>query len=294
MLGIAGCAPGPVGGRAAQSTAPRSSDSSGAVAPAGSETPSRSATACPTRGGWDCDLQGRIAAARAYIATRAGTVGVVLRDRRTGAVWRSEYADRLVWTASTIKLAMVVDLYTRSYAGRLVLGSQDRQNIAAMLHSSDDDAADALWYKFSGSDHLSFNNDFPEYGLTSLVPRSGFTGYYPYWGFQQCTPNDLDRLMQYLLTRLVPDDRAYVVSQLQSVAADQQWGVWSAGGAGHAGNKNGWSVEQGGWVVNSVGFAGRGQRYTLAIMNSLNGQGGYDEGVATDSRVAQILLKGRS
>ncbi len=57
------------------------------------------------------------------------------------------------------------------------------------------------------------------------------------------------------------------------------------------GNKNGWSQEQGGWVVNSVGFAGPRQRYTLAIMNSLNGgEGGYDDGVETTTRLAQILL----
>jgi len=50
------------------------------------------------------------------------------------------------------------------------------------------------------------------------------------------------------------------------------------------------SEEQGGWVINSVGFAGPNQRYTLAIMNGLNGQGGYDDGVATTTRLSQILL----
>jgi hypothetical protein len=46
-------------------------------------------------------------------------------------------------------------------------------------------------------------------------------------------------------------------------------------------------------VVNSVGFAGPGQRYTLAVMNSLGGDGGYDDGVATTTRLAQLLLQGR-
>lgn len=56
------------------------------------------------------------------------------------------------------------------------------------------------------------------------------------------------------------------------------------------GTKNGWSQEQGGWVVNSVRFAGPGQRYTLAIMNSLEGEGGFEDGRQTTTRLAEILL----
>ena len=54
------------------------------------------------------------------------------------------------------------------------------------------------------------------------------------------------------------------------------------------GNKDGWSLEQGGWVINSVGFAGPGQRYTLAVMNALGDQGGYDDGVATTTQLAHL------
>ena len=52
-------------------------------------------------------------------------------------------------------------------------------------------------------------------------------------------------------------------------------------------------MEQGGWVMNTVGFIGPDARYTLAVMNSLQGQGGYDEGQATDNQVAKILFDGR-
>jgi hypothetical protein len=45
--------------------------------------------------------------------------------------------------------------------------------------------------------------------------------------------------------------------------------------------------------MNTVGWAGPGQRYTLAVMNSLNGHGGYADGKATDSRVAKLLFGGR-
>ncbi|GLZ31017.1 hypothetical protein Lesp02_32060 [Lentzea sp. NBRC 105346] len=239
---------------------------------------------CPDTG-FDCDMQTRIAAVEKYVLTRPGTVGIVLRDRKTGAVWRNAHADDMVWTASTIKLAMVVNLFERNAAGKITLTAEDRGLIQAMLHSSDDKAADTLWKRYSGP---TFNAAFPAYGMTSLVAQRGYSSTFPYWGFEKCTPNDLDRLMTYVLDKA--PERDYILSQMQGVGPEQQWGVWRSG----AGAKNGWSEEDGGWVMNSVGFAGPGRRYTLAIMNNLAGKGGYDEGRATDTEVARILLDGRN
>ena len=238
----------------------------------------------------DCALEERIAAANTYLETRPGTVGFVVRDRESGSVYRSARSDEQVWTASTIKLAMAADLLIKDRAQSIRLSAGDRQLIEAMLHSSDDDAADALWTKYSGSDHLTFNRDFQAFGMTDLESQRGFSDVYPYWGFQKCTPDDLDHLMQYVLDKLDAEDRDYLVNQMKNVAPIQQWGVWAAGPDEHPGNKNGWSEEQGGWVINSVGFTGPDERYTLAIMNALNGEGGYDEGVETISHVARVLL----
>ncbi len=231
------------------------------------------------------DLQARVAAADAYLATRPGSVGYVLRDRATGATYRNAHAGDLVWTASTIKLAMVVDLLTRARPGAISLTDSDQAHMAAMMHSSNDDAADALWSRFGGPDHMGFNTDFPRYGMTDLQPQKGFASIYPYLGFQKSTANDLDRLINYVLTRLDPAQTSAIVYELQNVAPNQQWGAWGAGPAMAPGNKDGWSLEQGGWVTNSVGFAGTGQRYTLAMMNSLGGAGDYDDGAATTTRL---------
>jgi hypothetical protein len=249
---------------------------------------------CPyPNSGFDCDFQRRFAAVQAYVATRPGTVGIVVRDRRTGAVWRNQYAGTMVWTASTIKLAMTVDLFLRDRHGSISLTSSDRSLIQRMLHSSDDDAANSLWFKYAGADHMTFNNDFRDYGLTSLSPKRGYTHYFPYWGFQKCTPDDLDRLVDYLLTKVPTETRDYIVDQLMHVDPDQQWGVWGAGPAALPGNKDGWSEEDTGWVMNTVGWVGPDQRYTLAVMNSLNKQGVYADGKATDSHVAKLLFTGR-
>jgi len=243
--------------------------------------------------GFDCDFQRRFASVQAYLAKRPGTTGIVLRDRQTGAVWRNDHAGDLTWTASTIKLAMTVDLFLRDRAGGISLSTEDRSLIQAMLHSSDDNAADTLWFRYAGDDHMAFNNAFPGYGLTSLAPQRGFSNFYPYWGFQKCTPDDLDRLINYVLTQLPADPRDYILGQLRTVAPNQQWGVWGAGPAAHPGNKDGWSEEQGGWVMNTVGFVGPGERYTLAEMNNLRGKGGYNEGKTTITEVARLLFAGR-
>ena len=243
--------------------------------------------------GFDCDFQRRIAAVQKYLADRPGTTGVVLHDLRTGAVWHNDHAADPTWTASTIKLAMVVDLFTRDRAGEITLTDDDRVLIEAMLNSSDDHAADTLWYRYAGDDHMAFNDNFPAYGLTSLAPQDGYTEFYPYWGFQKCTPEDLDRLIHYVLTDLPPDDRTYILDAMRTVAPNQQWGVWGAGPDARPGTKNGWSEEDGGWVMNSVGFAGPGARYTLAEMNNLRGEGGYDAGRETVTHVAELLFEGR-
>lgn len=253
-------------------------------------TPRPTATCPYPDSGFDCPMQQRIAAAEAYQRIRPGVTGIVVRDRVSGAVWRNEYARTPIWTASTIKLAMTVDLFLRDRAHTITLTAADRDLIQRMLHSSDDEAADTLWFRYAGADHEAFNQDFPRYGMTSLQPQRGFTNYYPYWGFQKCTTNDLDRLINYVLTALPADLRAYIVGQLRTVAPDQQWGVWGTGAAEHPGNKDGWSLEQGGWVMNSVGFVGPGERYTLAVMNSLRGQGGYNDGRRTDTHIAALLF----
>ena len=242
---------------------------------------------------FDCDFQRRIAAVQDYLATRPGTTGVVLHDLQTGAVWHNDHAADQTWTASTIKLAMVVDLLTRDRGVEITLTADDRALIHAMLHSSDNDAADTLWHRYAGEDHMSFNDNFARYGMTGLEPEKGYTDFYPYWGFQKCTADDLDRLIQYVLTELPADDRAYVVDEMRTVAQNQQWGVWGAGPAAEPGNKNGWSEEDTGWVMNTVGFAGPNERYTLAAMNNLAGKGDYDTGRETVTHVAELLFAGR-
>jgi hypothetical protein len=191
--------------------------------------------------------------------------------------------------ASTSKLAMAVTLLMQNQAGVIHLSAKDMSVMHDMLHVSSDTAADTLWFKFGA---LFYTSYFPRIGLATAryVAAPGITP--PYWGEMLCSAADLSQVITYVLDDMPAPLRGYLVTTLSHVATDQHFGVWGAGSASHPGNKDGWSVEQPGWIINSVGFAGPRQRYTLAMMNSLNGHGGYHAGTDTLTQVAAILFRG--
>ncbi len=90
-----------------------------------------------------------------------------------------------------------------------------------------------------------------------------------------------------------------MVYRLEHVSAlDQQRGVWGAGPHNHPGNMDGWERDGDIWITNTVGFAGSGQRYILAIMYNLEGYGGHGDagfGYGTNelTQIASLLFQGR-
>lgn len=250
----------------------------------------KTAAAVQSEATFDAELGRRMARADAYAKSRPGMAGIVLRDRETGAVWRTADAQTHVWACSTPKLAIAVDLLLRSDQGRITLTAQDRAQMHDMLHSSDNDAAHALWNRYGGE--AEFGKRFPLYGMTDMT----FTAEHPHhWGWIRTTANDLDRLMNFVLTRMPHEDRDYLVREMRTVDANQQWGVWGAGAAAKPGNKNGWADDNddGSWIMNSVGFAGPRARFTLAIMNDTRViEGGFDVGRTTTTEISRILFEG--
>lgn len=232
----------------------------------------------------------RVLQAHAYAESRPGVTGIVVRDRKTDAVWRNPHSDTLIWACSTSKLAMVVDLLVRGDAGLVTLTADDRHLIHLMLNSSDDDAAHTLWDRHGGE--KAFGTRFPSYGLTDMR----FTEAHPHhWGWIRTTADDLERLMNHVLTELPPTHRDYVVDEMRSVDANQRWGVWGAGPAARPGNKNGWADDNddGSWLMNSVGFVGPGERYTVAIMSDTQVvENGFAVGRETTTEISRILFDG--
>jgi len=282
---LAGC-----GVLSAPSAGPAAADGGQPAPAAGLPAETTQAPPCPgTPAGFSCAMRRRIAEVERYLRHRPGMIGIVLRDRSSGAVWRNRYAGSQIYMASTSKLAMAVTLLLQNQAGVIHLTPADRAVMYQMLHVSSDNAADDLWFKYGASFYTSY---FPRIGLTGAqyLPQAGVTG--PYWGEMTCTAEDESRVINYALDRLPAPLRSYLVYQLRHVAPVQHFGVWGAGPASQPGNKDGWSVEKPGWIIDSTGFAGPGERYTLAMMNSLDGEGGYRAGTETVTQVAAILFRG--
>jgi beta-lactamase class A len=228
-------------------TAPASSPA-GSVGASGSAAPTVAASGGPRQS----DGLDRL------IAAAPGTIGLVVRDTVTGSAWQAGDPAHAAWTASTIKVAIATSLLESD----VTLTAGDRENLRKMLVNSDNDATDALWEKYDGVDLIPTFRQ--RYGMTTLKVVDG---YRPYWRHLQCSAGDLAAVMTYALAKLPAADRAQLVGWLKAAAGVQQWGVQAAGP--DAGHKPGWAFKPEGnpdhWVVHSVGFAGPGERYVVAV-----------------------------
>jgi hypothetical protein len=250
------------------------------TAPTGGATDPDGGTCATTV--WGCAQEKRFDAARALIKKQPGQLGIVVRDRVSGETWQAGTTTHPTWTASTIKLAMATSLLERDRSGEITLDAKAHRQIADMLAFSSNDAADALW---SGYGRAAMVDRFRTvYGMKGLTFVDGFDRY---WGFMKCTARDLAALMSYVLDKLDEGDRIYLIGAMRAVESVQQWGVWAAGNALHPGTKDGWSLEQDPnatgalekhWVTNTVGFAGDGERYVVAVMYHLPPQKGTLKG----------------
>lgn len=229
-------------------------------------------------------LAGRGPAADSYAGTRLGSTGIVVRDRRTGEVWRNAAAGTRFRAASTVKLAIAVDLLVRARAGAVRPTAADRAALRAMIVSSDNAAAGRLWARFGAGPRLG------TYGLTDAVVGTD-------WGAVRCTPDDLERLVTYALERTDPADRATLVGLLRAVVPDQRWGVFGVASTAAPGGKNGWTPSPAGWAVDTAGFLGPEERWTVVVMTDLTGArtdapDDFGYGVQTVTGVVTTLFLG--
>ncbi|WP_433210825.1 hypothetical protein ACQP00_48990 [Dactylosporangium sp. CS-047395] len=213
----------------------------------------------------------------AFVQKQSGTFGIIVRDRQTGQTWSAGDTKATTWTASTIKLAIATDLLERQQAKEITLGSADKANLDKALINSDNDAATALWNKYDGPGMLDRFKS--AYGMGGLKVISG---YETFWRNLECSAEDLQNLMSYVLEKLDPAGRTYLVTTLRKVASNQRWGVWAAGSALKPGNKDGWAEKpvdgKNVWVTHTVGFAGDGERYVVAAMYEQKPGGTLEKG----------------
>jgi hypothetical protein len=218
------------------------------------------------------------------LASVQGHIGIVVRDQLTGSVWQAGEPEFPIWASSTPKLAFTVALLEEDRAGQLHLDTTEHNQIAAMLSTSDDTAADSLWDRFASADPNTWMTRWQRlYGMSTASYVNGFQDR---WGFVKCTATDLANLMSYILNILDVTDRNYIIHAMRTVGDDQHWGVWGAGPAQLPGVKDGWSIELDNgkhhFVTSTVGFAGPNERYIVAAMyHQFPGGDTIDRGVHT-------------
>ncbi|WP_018349153.1 hypothetical protein [Longispora albida] len=219
---------------------------------------------CPVKDGWDCNWPARFAAAQAIVDGKSGALAIVLRDRKTGAVWRTGDTNTKMWTGSTIKLAMATHILESDRE----LSTAQSKDMRDMLSWSSDAAADRLWAQFGK--HTMLGAFRERYGMSGLTMAGSNND----WGALACRADDLSNLMSYILDKLNLNDRSYLTNAMRKVSDVQHWGVWSAGADLNPGNKNGWLENfhsgQSHWCTSTVGFAGPDERYTLSIMYQMS------------------------
>jgi hypothetical protein len=233
----------------------------GVTSPGGSAVTESTEPMC---GEWTCAQQARFTAAGQLIERTPGYVGIVVRDRVTGAVWLAGAADRRIWAGSTPKLALALALREQARAGEITLDATAERQLAAMLKLSDNRSADALWNRYV--DAAAMMARFP---TAVRWPRPAGERVRPAVGFVKCghRPGPAHGLHP---EQADPADRAYLVTAMRGVDRIQHWGVWGAGAALRPGVKDGWSVERDSgadhWITATVGFAGDDERYVIAAM----------------------------
>ncbi|OKI19169.1 serine hydrolase [Nocardiopsis sp. TSRI0078] len=215
--------------------------------------------------------------------------GVAVQDLRTGTTF-SHDAHRRFPTASVVKLTILTMLLLRAEEEGRDLTGTERAQAAMMIRYSDNEVTNGLYSRIGFTD-----------GFVHGAETLGFTGTDPdprgVWGATRTTAADQVRLLRALYCDggpLSEEDRAYARGLMESVAAEQAWGV-SAGADPEdtVGLKNGWTPREsnaGLWNVNSVGYvAGSGHEYLIAVLT--DGSSDYAAGVSLVEELASTVTE---
>lgn len=216
------------------------------------------------------------------LGSHRSDVGVVVHDRRTGAVF--SYNPSLVnCTGSIVKVMVLVATLRKQRAKGTWLTTTQQALARKMIRYSDNTATTSLFRYVGGAPTL-----------TALAKTLGMrsTKGTAAWGRTSTTARDQRILMDALVggTRaLAKTDRAYVLGLMGSVTAGQRWGVGTVPAGVKVQLKNGWvPLTPRAWRVNSIGrVVGKNRDYTIAILSYDNGTMGA--GVSRVNTVAKLV-----
>jgi len=307
--GLAGCggglslSPGTEPAPRTPSAAPPAAGSpSGPATGPGSRSPSASPSPSGPRSGTDGRGRGGDPFAdrslRRYLAGRKGRITAAVYDARARRTWVL-HPGLHEYTASIVKVQIMGAALNQAQARGQPLPPSQAALMGPMIEASDNDAATTLLADVGGPSALaSFDKAA---GLTqtqpstlALIPGTNLPG----WGLTLTTARDqVVLLARFAYPGPVLDDasRAYGLSLMEHVEADQGWGVSGGVPAGTTiALKNGWlPVGTSGWQVDSIGWVnGHGRDYVLAVLASGNPTEEY--GIGTIETIARAVYQSRS
>ena len=188
-------------------------------------------------------------------------------------------------SASVVKVTILGALLRKALDQHRYLTGTEAAWASAMITSSDNDAASALWSDV-GRRYLQHFLDLAGMKQTVLGPGG-------YWGLTRITAHDEARLLLLLSSKnpvLDLASRNYALGLMARVIPAQRWGV-PAGAPNrltvHV--KNGWlPLPAHGWRVHSIGcFTGRRGGYSIVVLTQNNPSMAY--GIATIEAIARVI-----
>lgn len=234
-----------------------------AVAPASlaSAQPARrvagsSCTETPFTTGFDAALRQRWPGRR---------ISAAVYDTRTGCQYRYR-SDLRITTASVLKAEIMAGTLLRAQRAGRGLTSTERSRVAAMIRTSDDPSANALWSALGGTSAMRSID--AELGLRETQAASP-------WGLTSTSAADRNALLRQLLLGQWGPFSASTRSQARAFMLDvtpsQRWGITSGvPGSWKVPLKNGFFPAQCcGWRINTSGVVERpgGGAYVATVLS---------------------------
>lgn len=216
----------------------------------------------------NASLNAELATALRPIAGRDGgnfAVGIV--DETTGAE-AVYHGGRYFHAASVENADMLAALLLQHQESRTPMGDYGASLCAAMMKSSDNDAANGVWDAEGGQPGVQAANQLLGLHHTGLNAAG-------HWGLTSTTVTDQLRLLADLTRASSPlhaAARRYALQLMADAATGQRWGASAAAspGAGFS-IRNGWLPDPMRWVINSIGVMRRhGQELLIAVLSKGN------------------------
>ncbi|MEU7137354.1 hypothetical protein [Streptomyces sp. NPDC046261] len=157
------------------------------------------------------------------------TAGIAVYDRQTGAYTEQFNSHLRFRSASVVKLLLALDhLWPREAASPLP--ADDREQLDAMLRSSDDSVAGDLWTRNGESSIIE--RMAARLGLADTAPPP--SAYPGYWGYTSLSAADTVRIYRYILESAPAPVRDLIMGNLRAATRlgtdgfDQGFGIAAA------------------------------------------------------------------